>query len=331
VVGIALVCAYRRRRGATITEYRDDAESLLGINRAASGEPEMHSRAQLGSASPRTKLAALRRRFNAEMDAPEMFSKLEDSDVDAPSPPSTTFVVDTSSSSLDAVPVSNEPPPTSLASALLGSTALRQHVLQLDEIISGAYIAAEAVFARHRAQHDPDAAAPLSLEETFAIMLYTWDTGSRPEQNFYHVLNHKCLREKDAGVVAALAPFLAVFDAALAKLRPRACETYRGIRVGSVEAEKQLRASYTVGGKVTFRGYTSVSADAAVAKSFQQGAAGVLFVITVVDAKAVARYSQFGGGEAELLLAPGASFTVVKTSGEIVLVQLATNARETVF
>jgi hypothetical protein len=84
-----------------------------------------------------------------------------------------------------------------------------------------------------------------------------------------------------------------------------------------------------VGRPVVYKGFTSVSTDPAVARSFQSGA-GMLFVITVVNARPIARYSQYRN-ENELLLSPGATFTVSKASAnEIVMIQVATDVR-TVF
>jgi hypothetical protein len=173
------------------------------------------------------------------------------------------------------------------------------------------------------------------VREDSCILLYTWDviSSAPPQANFYHVLNHKCLREKAPDVVAALTPYLAVFEAALEKLKPRSGICYRGIRVGDALAGEKLRKSYTTGGLVTFRGYTSVSADPQVASSFMQHGHGVVFVINVVDARAISRYSQFQS-ENELLIAPGTSFAVSpstsRNKNEIVLLQLA-SVDKTVF
>ncbi len=73
-----------------------------------------------------------------------------------------------------------------------------------------------------------------------------------------------------------------------------------------------------------------MSADPAVAAAFQQSSGcGVLFVITVVNARSLTQYSQFKA-EAELLLSPGATFTCVGGKGRLSLVQVE-EERETVF
>ncbi len=78
--------------------------------------------------------------------------------------------------------------------------------------------------------------------------------------------------------------------------------------MANAAAVDELRKSYPTGQTIIYKGYTSVLADPAVAAAFQQSSGcGVLFVITVVNARSLTRYSQFKT-EAELLLSPGAAF-----------------------
>jgi hypothetical protein len=240
-------------------------------------------------------------------------------------------------------------PPSSLPGLMAADALLLAKLPGLALLLEGSFGAAAGIFERLKAQPDPDATSPLTFDEVFSITLYSYDDCGGRQDQWYFFLN-TMLREKPADMMRALEPYLTHFRAGLLKLPTKELICYRGIKLSTPQEVESLKKGYSVGSSVEWRSVSSVSSDAAVAKSFQQGAAlGVAFVISVKTARSISKYSYLPA-ESELLLWDASSgssggsssikFIVMppmrgisgwKTGSTVFLQELASGGEETVY
>jgi Zn ribbon nucleic-acid-binding protein len=135
------------------------------------------------------------------------------------------------------------------------------------------------------------------------IYVYTYEL-SEGEQ-IYAAIN-RCLRLHDHEAIAFWRPLIWKIDRALAVLPPYKGKLFRGINVRFSEE------AYRTGRDVCWEGFSSASADKAVAEQFVKGDEGSLFILQSASARAISRFSKFPD-EAEVLFRPNTVFSVIST------------------
>lgn len=147
-------------------------------------------------------------------------------------------------------------------------------------------------------------AADLSRDEVAALFLYT------TESVLYKQLN-ATLRDPDRGKAGPWRPYLRLFLAAVARLKPQSVSLWRGVA-------GDLRKEYPTGRVVTWWGVSSCSSNQAVARSFLGGKGRrMLFEVIQTRAVSIKPFSAFQA-EDEYVLAPGTRLRVdgVTTSND---------------
>ena len=201
---------------------------------------------------------------------------------------------------------------------LLGTLPL---VTQLEFIV----VDCEEV-ARSKLQHVPPGVAVLSDDQALAVALYSYDLGPSSESddgsdNFFVQLNEK-LRLREGAVVRALRPYLYQLFCALDALPKHVSSAdgivYRGVPAAALAVVQQ---KYADGTEVFWSAFTSTSTDVGTAKSFAEGAGGIIFRCKVLQGCIIRAYSAIDM-EKEVLLRPNTKFFVdapcrLETAGKL--------------
>jgi len=138
----------------------------------------------------------------------------------------------------------------------------------------------------------------LTKEESAAIFLYTIEFG---DNSFYHVIN-RALRAEDRSTLKPWFPYLKLFDTAVQKLPTVRKNVWRGIT-------GDISKNYKKGDMFTWWAISSCSTSVDVIENFL-GPNSTLFLIEVVNAKDISKYTNFPN-ENEVLLCPGTQLQVV--------------------
>jgi hypothetical protein len=194
----------------------------------------------------------------------------------------------------------------------------RAHVEEdFPRLVSGdiAFILGECVeIVTSRLRHLAATDVKLSPDEALAVCLYTYDLGlnsvmENGEDNLYVQLNN-LLRERNAGKLQVLKPYIAYMMRGLMKLPVYEGIVYRGIPGSQLEL---VRSGYKSGVDVHWSAFTSTTSNLQAAKQFAQGPGGVIFRIRTHSGRRIRNYSQFQSEE-EIMISPNARFMVTSES-----------------
>lgn len=164
-------------------------------------------------------------------------------------------------------------------------------------------------------QHVSGNVPKLPEDEALAISAYTYDLGFNSEDptqegrdNLYFVLNN-VLRERNAGKMMRLKPFLTYLMRGLTLLPPTEATVYRGIPVSATDIVKD---KYRTGAPVHWSAFTSTTTNLKKAQDFasKEGPGGIIFRIKCIQGRSVAPYSAIPT-EDEVILSPNCKLTVV--------------------
>jgi len=151
----------------------------------------------------------------------------------------------------------------------------------------------------------------LTENEIMAIALYTIDVsslwlGNQPRcNNIFYQLNN-VLRKRDSYEMKKWEGYIWYLQSALSKLPDVSLTVYRGIEAN----HESILQNYKKGRKIQWSGYSSTTTDLNRARKFAREG-GVIVSVSVLSGKVIQNYSYYAL-EAEVLLSPNLTFTVVK-------------------
>ena len=155
--------------------------------------------------------------------------------------------------------------------------------------------------AKARSQHPADG---LSIDESAAIMLYTFEEDER-EQSFYFVLNHT-LRQKDRDLLKPWFLYLKLLLTALHALPPIANQVLRGVKGDFSQEYARLETTVWWGISSCTKGIKPLQSEA----FFGYEGKRTLFVINCLAGRCIENHSYYQH-EREILLLPGRFFKVI--------------------
>lgn len=143
----------------------------------------------------------------------------------------------------------------------------------------------------------------MSLDEIFAILVYTFDIGlaGKREENLYYQLN-LMMRNRDKDQMILWRDYIFYLMNGLFKLPVHQGKVARGIDV-QVSASK-----YSKGKTVVWNAFTSTSASQKVAQGFIQQS-GILFIMDVTSGRSISEFSAIPN-EDEILILPNSEWAV---------------------
>eukprot|EP01090_Pellita_catalonica_P016431 TRINITY_DN468_c0_g1_i8.p1 TRINITY_DN468_c0_g1~~TRINITY_DN468_c0_g1_i8.p1 ORF type:complete len:415 (+),score=98.25 TRINITY_DN468_c0_g1_i8:136-1245(+) len=149
--------------------------------------------------------------------------------------------------------------------------------------------------------------APLNLDQTLAIVAFTYQITFEAKKNQFYVRLNDALRLRDGGELLKMQGYLYFLFSALMALPNCKQTVYRGIPKEHVDA---ITANYTSSKKIHWSGFSSTTPELKIAKTFAK-AGGILMKLSITQGKDIKPFSAFPG-EVEIVLLP--NFQAVASS-----------------